>query len=331
MFALPHRKVASRAPFLIGSLGLLAVVSVLGVRSFAGQRDSARNAALQQSTTGSRLLLFSLNASGMERDFLRTLPLGQVRVVSLSGLDAPEARRHAVRETPTLVRLSADGAEAGRCVGAAAIAGELTRQEPIGRAASCPAPAGPRLKWVEEDDRRAAWVYRRFQGGREGVPEIYKAMSLRPELMEKVLDLSERAHFSDGYLDHKTKERIATLVSSLNRSPYCTASHAAGLQDLGASSAETVALVGGDIEKTKLSPKHQALLQFARRLTRDPGARVDQDIQRLRALGWRDEQIFEAAFDVGLFNFFNRMAATYRLSAPTDGWQPQLVQARAGR
>jgi uncharacterized peroxidase-related enzyme len=275
-------------------------------------------------------LLFNLKASGMERDFVRTLPLGQVRVVSLSGLDSREATEYGIRETPTLVRLTPAGTEKSRYVGASAITGELARAE-TAAPATCPTTRVARLKWVEEADRRATWVYRRFNGGRDSVPDIYKAMSMRPELMEKVLDLSEQAHFSDGFLDHRTKERIATLVSSVNRSNYCTSSHAAGLRDLGGTTTETLALIKGDIEKTKLSAKQQALLTFAQRLTRDPGANVDQDIQRLRKLGWRDEQIFEAAFDTALFNFFNRIAATYKLPAPTDGWKPELVQAKADR
>jgi uncharacterized peroxidase-related enzyme len=143
--------------------------------------------------------------------------------------------------------------------------------------------------------------------------------------MERVLELSERAHFSDGYLDCLTKERLATLVSSLNRSDYCLGSHAAGLAELGAKPSEIAALATGRTEGATRDAKQRGLLTFARRLTREPGRHIKQDIQRLRELGWRDEQIFEAAFDVSLFNFFNRMAAAYDLEAPRDGWKPKQV------
>jgi len=262
----------------------------------------------------------------MEQEFLGTLALDQVRVVPVARLDSDEARRFCIRTTPTLLRM-ADGKEAGRCEGAKEIAAAL--QPPAASQARllCRRHPVARLRWIEEGDHRAGWVYRRFGGTHGSVPDIYKAMSLRPELMEKVLDLTEREHFSDGFLDCRTKERLATLVSSLNHSRYCTGSHAAGLARLGARRPEIAALVKADVSGTALPPKQRALLEFARRLTTAPQGDVAGQVQQLRDLGWRDEQIFEAAFDVSLFNFFNRMAATYDLEAPPDGWQPHTVPA----
>ena len=67
-------------------------------------------------------------------------------------------------------------------------------------------------------------------------------------------------------------------------------------------------------------------MDFARRLTLHPGEIADADVARLRAQGWRDEQIFEAAFDASLFAFFNRLAATYGLDYPPDGWNPTTAR-----
>jgi uncharacterized peroxidase-related enzyme len=197
--------------------------------------------------------------------------------------------------------------------------------------AACRVWRGPRLRWVEEHDPRARQVYRRLGGGRWSVPDIFKAMSLRPDLMEKTLDLSETGHFSDGYLDRRTKERIATFVSSLNGSHYCVGSHAGGLKELGARAAEVAALARGDLDAASLSPKDRALFEFVRQLTLKPGEVKDADVARLRQKGWQDEQIFEAAFDASLFAFFNRLAATYGLEYPPDGWQPPSAPIRAAR
>lgn len=271
-------------------------------------------------------LLFQSKASSVEREFAATLPRKGLQVVLLSSLEAAEARQFHIAETPTLVRVGPQFEEKSRVVGAKAITVELRRNTTIPTA--CERPHRPHLRWIEESDRRAATVYRRFGHGRETVPDIFKTMSLRPELMEKVLDLSEQGHFSDGYLDHLTKERLATVVSSFNRSPYCVSSHAMGLVDLGRSQSEAAALARGDLDTPELSAKQRALLRFAKRLTQDPGTHIGQEVERLRAAGWRDEQIFEAAFDVSLFNFFNRMAATYGLQTPADGWKPVMVAQR---
>jgi len=255
-------------------------------------------------------------------------------VVRVSSRAPPAPRRFALRETPTLLPLAPGGREIGRHVGPQAITAALAstapgRSVPAGSSAketTCRVWRGPRLRWIEEDDPRARQIYRRFGGGRWPVPDIFKAMSLRPELMEKALDLSERGHFSDGYLSRRTKERIATFVSSLNGSHYCIGSHAGGLKALGAPTAEVAALARGDLAGAALPAREQALLEFVRRLTLHPGEIADADVARLRALGWRDEQIFEAAFDAALFAFFNRLAAAYGLEYPPDGWQPSIVR-----
>jgi uncharacterized peroxidase-related enzyme len=149
-----------------------------------------------------------------------------------------------------------------------------------------------------------------------------RKLSLRPDLMEMTLDLSEKGHFSDGYLDRRTKERIATYVSALSGSHYCTGSHAGGLRDLGARPAEVAALAQTDLDAAALSPKDGALFVFLRELTLKPGDVSDADVSRLRRAGWRDEQIFEAAFDASLFVNFHRLATTYGHDDPTDGWRP---------
>jgi uncharacterized peroxidase-related enzyme len=331
----------------LGMLGL-AVVAVTAARQagHAGPRGPVTPAAplllASARTEKPTFLLFRNESSSLERQFVEGLRLAgtararqALRVVLLSGLDAPEARHFALRETPTLVQLASGGREIARYFGPRAIAAALTGSSGVtpsaiaagAHPATCRVWHGPRLRWIAETDARARRVYRRFGGGRTPVPDIFKAMSLRPELMEKTLDLSEQGHFSAGYLSRRTKERIATYVSSLNGSHYCVGSHAGGLADLGARPAEIAALARGDLDGAALGPRESALLLFVRQLTLHPGEIADEDVARLRAHGWRDEQIFEAAFDASLFAFFNRVAATYGLDYPPDGWQPKAHTA----
>jgi uncharacterized peroxidase-related enzyme len=345
-FASPGARRLSTATLAVVTAALLGMTARHDSRSAPSPtgKTVADSAALP-SLDGYRptLVLFQNSGSVLERQFLQELrrdgparDRDDLRIVLLGSLDSPVARRLQIRETPTLLLLAPGGREIGRRVGPQAItsalaattgrAGTLGSQ---GLGASCRVWRGPRLRWVEEGDRRARRVYRRFGGGRWPVPDIFKAMSLRPELMEKALDLSEMGHFSDGYLDRRTKERIATLVSSLNGSHYCVGSHAGGLQGLGASTAEVDALAAGDLTAPSLSRREKALLEFVRRLTLKPGEVTDDDVARLRVAGWRDEQIFEAAFDASLFAFFNRMASTYGLDYPPDGWKPSTPAHQA--
>jgi alkylhydroperoxidase family enzyme len=82
----------------------------------------------------------------------------------------------------------------------------------------------PRIEWIEEQAAEGvvAEVYQEYMqaAGREFVPDILKCFSQRPDFLRQVMEFSHTLHFSDGHLDRRTKEQIATLVSGLNRCPY---------------------------------------------------------------------------------------------------------------
>ena len=60
-----------------------------------------------------------------------------------------------------------------------------------------------------------------------------------------------------------------------------------------------------------------ALLQYAEKLTLNPGAMVQQDVQVLKDLGVPDGEILEANQIVGYFNYVNR--CLNGLGVTTDG------------
>lgn len=82
-----------------------------------------------------------------------------------------------------------------------------------------------RIRWVEERDADgdvadayASWFA--ANPGRPAIPGILKCFSPRPDFFRDVVAFSNRVHFSDGHLDRRTKEMIATYVSALNGCPY---------------------------------------------------------------------------------------------------------------
>ena len=81
------------------------------------------------------------------------------------------------------------------------------------------------IKWVEdhEADGEVAEAYRAWKEvnpEREGMPAILKCFSLRPDFLKSVMSFSDQLHFSTGHLGRRTKEMLATYVSSLNQCPY---------------------------------------------------------------------------------------------------------------
>jgi hypothetical protein len=75
-----------------------------------------------------------------------------------------------------------------------------------------------RIDWAADDDPRMAEVERLL--GRRPAGGILRTMSLQPQWLAYINDLSRRAHFADAALDRRTKEMIATYVSGLNDCRY---------------------------------------------------------------------------------------------------------------
>jgi hypothetical protein len=81
-----------------------------------------------------------------------------------------------------------------------------------------------KIDFIEDADASGeiANVYDEWRehSGRQQMPGILKCFSHRPDFLRQVMDFSNTVHFSEGHLDRKTKEAIASYVSYLNRCPY---------------------------------------------------------------------------------------------------------------
>lgn len=63
-----------------------------------------------------------------------------------------------------------------------------------------------------------------------------------------------------------------------------------------------------DWRRAPISDQDLALLEYADKLTRDPAQMRRDDVNRLRAEGFTDEQISDAAQVIAFFNYINRIA-----------------------
>ena len=93
-------------------------------------------------------------------------------------------------------------------------------------------------------------------------------------------------------------------------------SHAFFLQLQGEQDAVVEALARGDLAAAPLDEPQRALLQFVELVTRHAYRTTPADVERLRAVGWTDEQVAEAVYVTALFAFFNRVADAFGLTDP---------------
>ena len=76
----------------------------------------------------------------------------------------------------------------------------------------------------------------------------------------------------------------------------------------GGNPEEFVAGLIEDRHTLALAPADRALLDYAEKLTVDPGAMEGADVERLRAHGFGDEAIHDLATVTAYFAFVNRIA-----------------------
>jgi hypothetical protein len=164
------------------------------------------------------LFLFLRRGDRKQQDLLAALcreagEKAAVRVAYVRSGSEPLARRYQVTAFPTGIVYDRRGRVVAR-------SGEM----PVLAAAVQKAATVMRIDWAEEGDPRLDEVIRIRGGvrpeGKRVVPGIMRTMSLKPEYMEFVHKLAQKAHFADGFIDRRTKEMIATYVSALNKCKY---------------------------------------------------------------------------------------------------------------
>jgi alkylhydroperoxidase family enzyme len=83
----------------------------------------------------------------------------------------------------------------------------------------------------------------------------------------------------------------------------------------GATQEQSEAARRGDAEAFSDDPPTRVFLGLAEKITRHAYKVTDEDVEALREAGWDDEQIVEAVHVAAAFNFVDRLADTFGLTA----------------
>ncbi len=140
------------------------------------------------------------------------------------------------------------------------------------------------------------------------IAEIMRIHSLRPRAMKAHLNLYHQLLFEPSHLTREELEILATVVSSLNGCQYCIRHHAEALLHYWKDEKRVQRLVK-DFRSADLPEKTLKMLEYARKLTREPSVMKQGDVEVLRQSGFSDEDILHIALTVSYFNFVNRIAS----------------------
>lgn len=143
------------------------------------------------------------------------------------------------------------------------------------------------------------------------VDNVMRVHSLRPNTMRGHVILYRAAlHDEANTLPMWLQETISSYVSILNDCAYSLANHWANARHLigdeERADAIEVALHARRPEEV-FKGRELALLRYAEKLTRNPGAMAEADVTALKVEGVSDGEILEANQIIGYFNYVNRL------------------------
>jgi RNA polymerase sigma-70 factor, ECF subfamily len=143
------------------------------------------------------------------------------------------------------------------------------------------------------------------------LPNLIRAQSLLPRVIEAQAKLEDAARLRDGELSRAQKERILLTIAADRRNTYCIAMHSRVLSSLGATPGQIDDLLN-DYRRADLSALDLASLQFCLKLSRNAPAVQWEDIEALRIVGLTDQAIFEIVVVTALAIYLCTLSAGLR-------------------
>ncbi len=176
---------------------------------------------------------------------------------------------------------------------------------------------------IIEENERVSWLHytpeaaldpdlrKLFGKARENlgfVPNVFVVYMTRPAHFRHWFNHFRELMTGESELSQAEREMISVVVSAQNGCLYCLVSHGAELRRLLDDEVLGDRIVF-DYRRAGLDARKSAMLDFAVKLTREPAACDETDVERLRDHGFSDAAIFDMAEVAAMFNFTNRLAS----------------------
>lgn len=167
----------------------------------------------------------------------------------------------------------------------------------------------PRLKAIEHDQAsgQAKQLLDAVNEKFGMVPNLARTLANSPAALKGYLAFGEA--LEGGVLGDKLREQISLTVAEANGCGYCVAAHCAIGKTVGLSDSE----LSDGRQASSPDSKVDAVLQLARQLVEDRGRVSDEDLDRVRRVGFGDAEIAEIVAVVAwktFANYFNHVAGT---------------------
>ena len=140
------------------------------------------------------------------------------------------------------------------------------------------------------------------------IPNVLAAFAKFPKQFEGFTKLYNALMLGESGLTKLEREMIAVTVSSENHCFYCLVAHGSAVRELS-NDPQLGERIAANFRSAELPKKQEELLNFTKKLTKDPSEIGEKDRKKLRDVGYTDRDIWDISAIVGLFNMTNRLAS----------------------
>ena len=140
------------------------------------------------------------------------------------------------------------------------------------------------------------------------IPNVLAAFAKFPKQFEGFTKLYNSLMLGESGLTKLEREMIAVTVSSENHCFYCLVAHGSAVREIS-NDPQLGERIAANFRSAELPEKQLELLNFTKKLTRDPSEISESDRIKLREVGYTDRDIWDISAIVGLFNMTNRLAS----------------------
>ena len=140
------------------------------------------------------------------------------------------------------------------------------------------------------------------------IPNVLAAFAKFPKQFEGFTKLYNALMLGESGLTKLEREMIAVTVSSENHCFYCLVAHGSAVRELS-NDPQLGERIAANFRSAELPKKQEELLDFTKKLTKDPSEIGEKDRKKLRDVGYTDRDIWDISAIVGLFNMTNRLAS----------------------
>jgi len=134
-----------------------------------------------------------------------------------------------------------------------------------------------------------------------------RAQSLNPSALRSFLELYLSLMYGKSGLSRAEREMVATAVSAHNHCSYCVSHHGEALRFYLKNGEQLEALRNGRLPE-EMAKRSKALVDYAMKLTLQPGTMRKGDLEELRKVGISDSEILDVVLLTSYINYVNRVA-----------------------